>query len=477
MKDYLLSRFKSLRFRIFLSVLSIGLLPGVIIVSLFMRFYERRALAADTASITNQAQLLSTQIVTGGYLNDPSISSVNTQMTALGNIYSGRVMVINPSMLVVKDTYNMYDGRTIVWENVIQSALGSTTSWYDTRNHCLTVTVPMVNASGSESRIEGVLLITRSTDNLEQNILYFESLSIIFMIILVVVSVILAVLLSGRYVAPIRKITAGIAEIERGQGDGCLHVNDFNETVGLSVHFNGYAESLRKIDESRQEFVSNVSHELKTPLTSMKVLADSISGMEDVPVDIYREFMADITTEIDRETDIINDLLALVRMDKTGASLNIGIVNINELIELILKRLRPIAEKQEIDLVMESFRPVTAEIDEVKLSLAITNLIENGIKYNNPGGYVHVSLNADHRYFYIRVEDNGLGIPDESLDSIFERFYRVDKSHSREIGGNGLGLAITRDAIVMHRGEIKVSSTLGEGTTFDVRIPLKYITE
>lgn len=124
---------------------------------------------------------------------------------------------------------------------------------------------------------------------------------------------------------------------------------------------------------------------------------------------------------------------------------------------------------------LESFRPVNAEMDEVKFTLAITNLVENGIKYNHEGGWVHVSVNADHQYCYIKVEDSGMGIPQESLDHIFERFYRVDKSHSREIGGTGLGLAISRSAVLMHRGAIKVHSTEGEGTTFDVRIPLTYI--
>ncbi|MGN0241027.1 MAG: sensor histidine kinase, partial [Candidatus Weimeria sp.] len=177
------------------------------------------------------------------------------------------------------------------------------------------------------------------------------------------------------------------------------------------------------------------------------------------------------------ETKIINDLLSLVRMDKSGATMNIESKNINEMLESLLKRLGPIAEKQKVELVLESFRPVNAEVDEVKLSLAIMNLIENGIKYNKEGGYVHVSLNADHQYFYISVEDNGMGIPADSLDRIFERFYRVDKSHSREIGGTGLGLSITKNAIDMHHGEIKVHSVVGEGTTFDVRIPLIYIKE
>jgi signal transduction histidine kinase len=185
--------------------------------------------------------------------------------------------------------------------------------------------------------------------------------------------------------------------------------------------------------------------------------------------------MGDITEEIERENKIINDLLSLVKMDKTSADLNVKPENINELVERILKRLRPIAAKQNVELVFESFRPVTAEVDEVKFTLAISNLVENAIKYNKEEGWVQVSLNADHKYFYVKVADSGMGIPQESLDHIFERFYRVDKSHSREIGGTGLGLAIARNAVIMHRGAVKVHSEEGVGTTFTVRIPLTYI--
>src|SRR5699024_4498678 len=112
---------------------------------------------------------------------------------------------------------------------------------------------------------------------------------------------------------------------------------------------------------------------------------------------------------------------------------------------------------------------------ETKLSLAVSNLVENAIKYNHENGWVHVSLNADHKFFYLKVADSGMGIPKEAQEHIFERFYRVDKSHSREIGGTGLGLAIARSAVIMHRGAIKVYSEEGEGTTFTVRIPLKYV--
>ena len=217
-------------------------------------------------------------------------------------------------------------------------------------------------------------------------------------------------------------------------------------------------EQKEKQEERRKEFIGNVSHELKTPLTSMKVLADSLLMQPDAPTELYREFMGDLSEEIERENKIINDLLDLVKLDKKGANLNIKSQDVNELVERILKRLQPLAAKSNIELVFESFRPVTAEIDEVKIALVITNLVENAIKYNKENGWVHVSLNADHKYFYLKVADSGIGIPKEDTDHIFERFFRVDKSHSREIGGTGLGLSIARNAVVMHRGAIKVYS-------------------
>ena len=232
---------------------------------------------------------------------------------------------------------------------------------------------------------------------------------------------------------------------------------------------------MKLLVDARQEFVSNVSHELKTPLTSMKVLADSLLMQGDAPVELYKEFMQDIANEIDRESSVISDLLTLVKMDRKSTELNVASTDINDFIEQILKRLRPIAEKANIELVFESNRSVTAEIDATKLSLAFSNLVENAIKYNRENGWVRVSLDADHKFFYVKVSDSGIGIPQESIDYIFERFYRVDKSHSREIGGTGLGLAITRSAVVAHRGAIKVQSTVDEGTTFIVRIPLRYI--
>ena len=266
-----------------------------------------------------------------------------------------------------------------------------------------------------------------------------------------------------------------INRISDGFFDEEVNLTGFSEVEQISEAFNTMLHRLQELESSRQEFVSNVSHELKTPLTSMKVLADSLLMQEEVPNELYREFMQDIAEEIDRENTIISDLLTLVKMDRKTQELNIAVTDVNEFMETILKRLRPIAEKANVEVVFESNRSVSAEIDASRLSLAFSNLVENAIKYNNENGWVRVTLDADHKFFYVKVSDSGMGIPQESLDYIFERFYRVDKSHSREIGGTGLGLAITKSAVVAHRGAIKVQSKLGEGTTFTVRIPLRYI--
>ena len=323
--------------------------------------------------------------------------------------------------------------------------------------------------------IEGVMLVSISTSEIEDSIDMLENRGNLLLSIICILVLVLGYLLAGVLVKPFSRVTKAIEDLTDGYLDEEISVPDYTETELITNAFNKMLGRMKTLDESRQEFVSNVSHELKTPMTSIKVLADSLVGQENVPVELYQEFMQDITVEIDRENKIITDLLSLVKLDKKAADLNIAEVDINEMLENILKRLNPIASVKHVELVLESFRPVVAEIDEVKLSLAFSNLIENGIKYNVENGYVHVKLDADHKYFFVTVTDSGIGIPEESIDKIFERFYRVDKSHSREIGGTGLGLAITRSAIVMHRGAIKVKSEEHKGTTFSVRIPLTYI--
>lgn len=469
LKDF----FNSFRIRLAALLLVLGMVPCTIFAVTFTALYEKRSVDSDVTDLVAKGQILNKQIISSGYLNQQSSDEVDSQLDTLSKSYSGRIMVVDNTLTIVKDTYNADVGKTIIWGNIVSTFQGKSTSLYDKENEYLVVTVP-IKADGDET-VLGVIVMNKSMAYINANLEYFESVSIILLLVLYVLVIALAIFFSQRFTNPFYRFASSIRDVENGISENVIEVKEYTETSRVSDCMNSLLKRMRLLDESRQEFVSNVSHELKTPLTSMKVLADSLNGQEDVPIELYREFMADIGDEIERETKIINDLLSMVKMDKATVALNIAPVNMNELIELILKRLKPIAEKQHIEVVFESFRPVTAEVDEVKISLAITNLVENGIKYNDEGGWVHVTLNADHQYCYIKVEDSGMGIPEDSLQYIFERFYRVDKSHSREIGGTGLGLAITKSAVSMHRGDIKVHSIEGEGTMFDIRFPLNYI--
>lgn len=451
----------------------LGMIPCIVAYFSIVKTYEARSVSVRTAEIQNQCTILSNQLNSFQYLTDPTSDVINANLTQLTNIYNGRVMIINADLKVIKDTYNLDEGKTIVSEDVITCMQkGKSTSHYDKKNRYIEVTAPI---TAGKNEVTGVMLASVSTDSIMDSldILHTKGSGILIVILMILIAG--GVGLAGILVRPLGRITASIENVTEGYEDEMLHVDTYTETKQLSEAFNKMLRRLKQLNDSREEFVSNVSHELKTPLTSMKVLADSLLAQEGVPVELYQEFMADIAKEIDRENDIITDLLTLVKMDRTAQNLNIRQVNINELLELILKRIKPIAEKKKIEVVLESFRPVSAEIDEVKLTLAFSNLVENAVKYNKDAGWVHVSLNADHKYFYVKVTDSGMGIPKEDQEHIFERFYRVDKSHSREIGGTGLGLAIARNAILVHRGSIKVYSNEGEGTTFTVRIPLIYV--
>lgn len=465
--------FKSLRFRILIILIILGIVPSVIVTYTMLHNYQDRAVSMLTETVQDQSEVLCNLIIKENYLNDTGSQTVNTKLEMFADLYNGRVLLADRDFKIVGDTFHTEEGKTLLSSLAVKCFKGEKASNFDLKSKVLEVAVPV--QSPDVQQIQGVMLMTISTIEIGDMMAELEQKGMMLLGIIVVLSIFLSWLLSTILVKPLARVTKAIEDLTDGMQDDAISVPDYTETELITDAFNKMVNRMKILDESRQEFVSNVSHELKTPLTSMKVLADSLVGQQGVPEELYQEFMGDITAEIDRENKIITDLLSLVKMDKKAADLNITHMDINQLLEDILKRLRPIADKRNIDLILDCFRPVEADVDEVKFTLAISNLVENGIKYNVDDGWVRVSLDADHKYFYVTVADSGMGIPEDSIERIFERFYRVDKSHSKEIGGTGLGLAITRSAIAMHHGAIKVFSKEGEGTTFSVRIPLSYI--
>ncbi len=454
--------------------IALGVVPLYFFTYILLSTYEDKAVSNRVAELENQGHMLSNMLYSRGFLATGEDPEVDSEVTRISDIYSGRIIIVNGSMNIVKDTYSLEEGKYLISEDVIQCLMGNSPhSLSDRKTHYIKLTYPITHNENKE--VMGAIVMSFSTRDIYSIRGSMEQRVVLFAIILGMITVSFAIFFSGVLTKPLTRVVNSIDRITEGYMNESVQIKGYIEIEKISDSFNHMISRMQKLENSRQEFVSNVSHELKTPITSIKVLADSLLMQEDTPVDLYREFLVDITDEIERENKIINDLLSLVKLDKTAGDMNITPININELLELILKRLTPIAKRQNIEMIYESFRPVIAEVDEVKISLAISNLIENAIKYNVEDGWVRVSLNADHKYFFIKVSDSGIGIPQEAQDFIFERFYRVDKARSRETGGTGLGLAITKNVIQMHRGAIKVYSKEGEGTTFNVRIPLNYI--
>ena len=460
-----------------MSFFLLGLVPAGIASGIFLDTYYERAIAVRTTDVQNQCKIISNQIVASDYLNSNKSEAISGELSLISSLYDGRILIIDQDLRVITDTYNLEASKTMIVEEVIR-CFKTGTSVHVVSGRFIEVAVPIqrvIDESAGTTETVGVILVSASLDAITDNRAVLKDSIGLILTIMFVMMILISAVLAVLFVHPFKRMTRKIKAVTAEHIEDDISETSYTETEQIADAFNQLLGKIKLLDESRQEFVSNVSHELKTPLTSMKVLADSLVQMPDVPVEYYREFMEDISKEIDRENDIIADLLTMVKLDKTQAEMNIQPHNMNELLELILKRLRPIAEKQNIEMVFESFREVVAEVDEVKLTLALTNFVENAIKYNKLNGWVHVSLDANHKYFFVKVTDSGCGIPEEAQEHIFERFYRVDKSHSREIGGTGLGLAIAKNIVLMHRGIIEISSVVDEGTTITVRIPLNYI--
>ena len=473
---------RSLKVRLFVIISLMGIIPSIIIRAGILENYEDRAVEVRISDVQTQLRIIANHLITYNYLQDNSSEVIGAELEQLSNLYSGRMLIINGNLKVVKDTYGISEGRTIISEEVIRCMKGTGTANYDAVNGFIEITIPIIETVSAKMATEempegteivrGVMLTSVSTDSIAMTMEILNRKAMIIECIMIFCILAIALFLAQILIRPFDRVSRSISEIKEGYTDDPISVPDYLETEHIVDAFNSLLRRMKVLDDSRQEFVANVSHELKTPITSVKVLAESLLVQEDAPAELYREFMKDIAEEIEREDKIINDLLALVKLDKSVAEIKISAVNLNELTEIILKRLRPIARKNNVEVLLISKREVIAEVDEVKMSLILTNLVENAIKYNREQGTVEVTLDADHQFFTVQVTDTGIGIPEECMAQIYERFYRVDKSHSREIGGTGLGLAITRNAVLLHRGSIKAESIEGEGTTFLVKIPL-----
>ena len=469
--------FKSLKTRLWIIIFAAGIIPIFLLHFLVINTYESNLITRRTSEIRQRVHTIASDLSKTAQLSDSLTADNQKNLSLYADAYGGRVVVINPMYSILYDSYSADTGRMVVSDAVFSAFSGKEFTSNEHEAQLLEFVVPITYTADDVKNITGVLVFSSTTSWLQESMQKVEHAMMIIEAILIFILILASTIIVIRIALPIRNASMAAVKMSAGAltETDFSQVHSYPEIDAIVDNLADVVEHYQALEQMQEQFVSNVSHELRTPMTSIRVLADSLVGQQGVPEELYQEFMGDISKEIDREARIIEDLLSMTRLSNQNGDIAAVTVNINDFLMTILKTLKPLAESRNIDLIYESFREVRADIDETKLNQAISNIIENAIKYDNDGGWVRVSLDADHEYFYIRVADNGVGIPEDALEHIFDRFYRVDKARSRETGGTGLGLPIARQIILLHYGMIKVESKLNEGTTFTVRIPLKHV--
>lgn len=414
--------------------------------------------------------------------NERDAERLYDEVAAMSQSTGGRIIVLDTYGVAQADTYGEYNGMRLMRSEVAQvlSGGGEAYGFYaDEAEGALFLpnfssemiglyAAPIYGAQG----MTGVLVFVTMAQDMYRSFMEIQSEMVLWLVLVTAAVLALSLIASRLFTRPISILSAGMSQMTRGDFSGRVQIKGKSEFAQLASTFNMMCDRLESLDKSRSQFVSNASHELKTPLSTMKILIETLVYQEPMDEDMCREFLGDINKEIDRLNSVINDLLTLVSMDSGEARINTKTVSLSDMLNETMRRLQPLAREKGIEMNSSVAAGVTVVCDPMKLTQVFYNLLDNAIKYTGRGGSVRVELSRRDKKAVVRVSDTGIGIPKEDQLHIFDRFYRVDKARSRETGGTGLGLSIVKQVVLMHGGSIGVVSEEEKGSTFTVELPL-----
>ena len=451
---------------------------GLVGDSLFDERKRQERIAADQLAVEMETLLSASRM-----------EELNKQLLSAGNQLGARLMVLDYSGKVQADTYSLLNGTRLTIPEVVGIlATGKTADYgvhmieagsnrkllhfwqpYNEDAQWISYCTAGLYQKGS---LIGVLVLSSPIQDMMERLFDLQNQMVLYFLIAAGIALLLALFFSRVITRPIASLTKSIQRM--GHGDLSVRVPEkgSGELRKLSETFNIMSEKLEMLDKSRNQFVSNASHELKTPLATMKILLESIIYQPDMETEMRTEFLTDINKEIDRLNMIIGDLLTLVSMDSKTMRLNRSTFSLAQVVTDTAHRLALVAEKNHQELKLSLNDRCELYADCAKLTQVVYNLMENALKYTQEGGTVRVRLVRSGRDAVLTISDNGPGIPKEDQGHIFERFYRVDKARSRETGGTGLGLSIVHQMVLAHGGSVSVESEEGQGSTFTVEIPI-----
>ena len=416
------------------------------------------------------------------FFAEASPEEINQALKENAETMDGRLMLIDQDGKVQYDTLREMSGHRLQLDEVLQVLTGSAEQAYGVHDPGDAEAARMGGGAysgqlaysvhamdGTDGQI-GVLLFVSRIQSLMDSLHTVQWQLISVFVLIALAALVLALFLSQILTKPIANLNRTMRKMGKGDLSVRVPVRGSGELRELAENYNTMAAQLESLDKTRNQFVSNASHELKTPLATMKIMLESMIYQPDMPADVRVDFMKDINHEIDRLTGIVTDLLVLTRMDNRD-EMKRDTVNMSELTEETIHLLTPAAEQNQQTLTEDVQDGLFLYGDRSKLGQILYNLMDNAIKYTPEKGTVHVSLKQENGCIIWRVKDNGIGIPADDQEHIFERFYRVDKARGRETGGTGLGLSIVKQMVKMHGGTISVYSEPGQGSEFTVMFP------
>lgn len=383
-----------------------------------------------------------------------------------------RAMILDSQSRVYYDSYSegSYKGKLFIYTPVTEVLLSGKDSagFYEEEGKWhIEAAVPIIR----NSKTVGAVLVTATGDSISEVVDHISNAIFMFGVVLVIFVIIFGTTMASVLTMPVEKLTRFIKNMPKDKLQKC-DINSRDEIGDLVVAFNELIDRVAELEEKRRAFVSDASHELKTPLSIIKLLSDSLIQTENPDPKFLREFLTDMNEEVERLTRIVQRLLDLTKMDQSYTSMNVEVSSVTALTAEVCEKLAPLAENKEITFL---FTPPEDEllmsVDRDSLTEAVYNVADNSIKYTEPGGTVKVELMRDLGNIMIRISDTGIGIPKEEIQKIFDRFYRVDKARARDTGGTGLGLSIAMDVVKLHGGYIEVSSEEEKGSTFTIILP------
>ena len=406
------------------------------------------------------------------YMEDPTAISYLVNQTSPGA--TSRIIITDETAKVIYDSAetNSIFGKVLIKQEIMSALKGNdTVNAYKEKD--IGTVIQGAATVISESETVGVVYVSEVASSIDEFIANVRWILIVISLVVCLLIGVLSSVMSDIIIGPIERFTKIIRSMEGDTPDKHVPVMGKDEIAELGIAFNALIDKLDQMEEKRRLFVSNASHELKTPLSSIKLLSDSVISMNELDEESVREFMTDINGEVDRLTKIIDRLLSLTKLDVGDEELDLKVTDLNEMAGRIVKSLQPVSEAKNVVLTNATNREALAMVDREKFWQVVYNITDNAVKYTPTGGTVTVYVFNEGEYCRIEIVDTGIGIPESDVNKIFDRFYRVDKARARESGGTGLGLSIANDVVAMHEGKILVDSTEGVGTKFIIIVPKK----